>query len=69
MAKSKGYQVAADAPATLRADAADLAHFKAWCEAHDFQPMPASPETVGAYLAAAGLGYALPTLRGGGSPP
>lgn len=25
--------------------------------------MPASPETVGAYLAAAGLGYALPTLR------
>jgi len=25
--------------------------------------MPAAPETVGAYLAAAGLGYALPTLR------
>ena len=25
--------------------------------------MPANPETVGAYLAAAGLGYALPTLR------
>jgi integrase len=25
--------------------------------------MPASPETVGAYLAATGLGYALPTLR------
>jgi len=63
MAKSKAYQAAADAPATLRAYAADLAHFKAWCEAHDFQPMPASPETVGAYLAAAGLGYALPTLR------
>jgi integrase len=63
MAKSKAYQAAADAPATLRAYAADLAHFKAWCEAHNFQPMPASPETVGAYLAAAGLGYALPTLR------
>jgi hypothetical protein len=62
-AKSKAYQAAADAPATLRAYAADLAHFKAWCEAHGFQPMPASPETVGAYLAAAGLGYALPTLR------
>ena len=27
------------------------------------QPMPATPETVGAYLAAAGLGYAMPTLR------
>jgi integrase len=63
MAKSKAYQAAADAPATLRAYAADLAHFKAWCQAHDFPPMPASPETVGAYLAAAGLGYALPTLR------
>jgi hypothetical protein len=63
MAKSRAYQAAADAPATLRAYAADLAHFKAWCEAHPFQPMPASAETVGAYLAAAGLGYALPTLR------
>jgi integrase len=63
MAKSKVYQVAADAPATLRAYATDLAHFKAWCEMHGFQPMPAAPETVGAYLAAAGLGYALPTLR------
>ncbi len=63
IAKSKAYQAAADAPATLRAYAADLAHFKAWCEAHGFQPMPAIPETVGAYLAAAGLGYALPTLR------
>ena len=63
VAKSKAYQAAADAPPTLRAYAADLAHFKSWCEAHGFQPMPASPETVGAYLAAAGLGYALPTLR------
>ena len=26
-------------------------------------PMPATPEVVGAYLAAAGEGYALPTLR------
>lgn len=63
LAKSKAYQAAADAPATLRAYATDLAHFKAWCEAHGFEPMPATPETVGAYLAAAGLGYALPTLR------
>ena len=27
------------------------------------QPMPATPEVVGAYLAAAGEGYAMPTLR------
>ena len=63
LARSKAYQAAADAPATLRAYTADLANFKAWCEAHGFEPMPATPETVGAYLAAAGLGYALPTLR------
>jgi integrase len=63
MAKSKAYQAAADAPSTLRAYAADLANFKAWCDANGFQAMPAAPETVGAYLAAAGLGYALPTLR------
>jgi hypothetical protein len=30
MAQSKAYQATADAPATLRAYAADLAHFKAW---------------------------------------
>jgi site-specific recombinase XerD len=63
LAKAKAYQSAADAPATLRAYKADLVNFKAWCEAHGFQAMPAAPETVGAYLAAAGLGYALPTLR------
>jgi integrase len=63
MAKSKAYQAAADAPATIRAYKTDLENFKAWCVAHGFAPMPAAPETVGAYLAAAGLGYALPTLR------
>jgi hypothetical protein len=47
----------------LRAYKADFDNFSAWCEAHGLQPLPAEPETVGAYLAAAGLGYALPTLR------
>jgi site-specific recombinase XerD len=63
LAKSKTYQSAADAPETLRAYKADFENFSAWCAAHGFQPLPAAPETVGAYLAAAGLGYALPTLR------
>jgi integrase len=36
---------------------------KTWCERHGFDPMPATPEVVGAYLAAAGERYALPTLR------
>ena len=63
LAKSKAYQDAADAPATLKAYATDWANFNAWCSKHGFTPMPATPEVVGAYLAAAGEGYALPTLR------
>ena len=63
LAKSQAYQGAADAASTLRAYRADLANFRAWCMTHGLQPMPAAPETVGAYLAAAGLGYALSTLR------
>ena len=63
LAKSQAYQDAADAPSTLRAYAADLANYSAWCGAHGFTAMPATPEVVGAYLAAAGEGYALPTLR------
>ncbi|HEY3643374.1 MAG TPA: hypothetical protein VGL31_19920 [Xanthobacteraceae bacterium] len=63
LAKSQAYQDAADAPATLRAYATDLANYKAWCDRHGFVAMPATPEVVGAYLAAAGEGYALPTLR------
>lgn len=63
IAKSQAYQDAADAPATLRAYATDLANYKAWCDRHGFVAMPATPEVVGAYLAAAGEGYAMPTLR------
>ena len=63
LAKSQAYQDAADAPATLRAYAADLANYKAWCDRHGFVAIPATPEVVGAYLAAAGEGYAMPTLR------
>jgi integrase len=63
LAKSKAYQDGADAEATLRAYAADVANFQAWCKKHGFEAMPATPETVGAYLAAAGEGYAMPTLR------
>jgi integrase len=63
LAKSQAYQDAADAPATLRAYATDLANYRTWWHRHGFQPMPATPEVVGAYLAAAGEGYAPPTLR------
>ena len=34
LAKSQAYQDAADAPATLRAYATDLANYTAWCDRH-----------------------------------
>jgi hypothetical protein len=48
LARSQAYQDAADAPATLRAYATDLANYKAWCDRHRFVAMPATPEVVGA---------------------
>lgn len=63
MAKAKTYQDAADAPATLRAYATDLKNYEAWCARSGLQALPATPEVVGAYLAAAGEGYAMQTLR------
>jgi integrase len=63
LAKSQAYQDAADAAATLRAYASDLKNFEAWCARHEMTALPATPQVVGAYLAAAGEGYAMQTLR------
>jgi len=63
LAKSQAYQDVADAPSTLKAYATDLANYTAWCAANRLEAMPASPEVVGAYLAAADEGDAAPTLR------
>jgi hypothetical protein len=63
LAKSRAYQDGADAKATLRADATDVANFEALYAKQGFTAMPATPETVGAYLAAAGEGYAMPILH------
>ena len=63
LAKAQAYQDAADAPSTLRAYASDLKNFEAWCARYGMVALPATPEVVGAYLAAAGEGYAMQTLR------
>ncbi len=63
LAKSQAYQDAADSPSTLRAYTSDLLNYTAWCKSAGLIAMPATPEIVGAYLAAAGEGYAMPTLR------
>jgi integrase len=63
LAKSQAYQDAADAPSTLKAYASDVAIFQAWCKAQGFSATEPDPAIVGAYLAAAGEGYAPATLR------
>src|SRR5208337_1414685 len=63
LAKSQAYQDAADAPGTLKAYASDVAHFEAWCKVQGFSAAEPDPTIVGAYLAAAGEGYAPATLR------
>lgn len=49
--------------ATLRAYKADWADFSHWCDAHGFSPVPAPPETVGAYLASLVSTHAPSTIR------
>jgi len=48
----RGYVDASLAPNTRRAYRGGLAAFRAWCEAEKVDALPASPETVAAFLAA-----------------
>ena len=50
------------APASLRAYRAAWQHFCSWCAAAGWQPLPAAPETVGAYLAALAPTHTTSTL-------
>ena len=45
------YIRASKAENTLRGYQSDWRHFCAWCESHGLCPLPASPETVAAYIA------------------
>ena len=63
-AAAADYRRAARADNTRRAYRAAVARFTDWCAAHAQVPLPASPETVAAFLAAeAGKGLAVNTLR------
>src|SRR5262249_53262630 len=48
---------------TRRAYAADWNHFRNWCQKRSRGPLPASPDTVSAYLAALAKTHAIATLR------
>ena len=63
-AAAADYRRAARAENTRRAYRAGVARFTDWCTAHRQSALPASPETVAAFLAAeAGRGLAVNTLR------
>ena len=51
-AEAQRFVRAAKAPSTLRAYTSDWCHFVDWCGEHDFQALPATPDTVALYLAA-----------------
>jgi site-specific recombinase XerD len=48
--QAQEFAAAAKAGNTLRAYQADWKDFREWCEAHQFAPLPAAPETVALYL-------------------
>ncbi len=63
LATAQAFAQKAAAPATLRAYKADWTHYAAWCAAHEFTPVPASPSTVGAYLGSMAESHAPTTIR------
>ena len=63
LAAAIAYAQGADAAETRRAYATDWRDFTTWCAATGLAPLPAAPETVAAYLAAAARRLALATLR------
>ncbi len=63
LARAQAYARQSAAPATLRAYKADWAHYAAWCAEAGFEPVPADPATVGAYLASLATSHAPTTIR------
>ena len=64
--RARQFRAQADAPATVRAYAADWLHFERWCREHGHAPFrdaaPLEP-VVGEYLASIGTTQAMSTLR------
>ena len=60
--QARAFAEDAQTEATMRARKADWAHFTAWCRAHNISALPATPETVAAYLADHASALATATL-------
>jgi integrase len=63
IAAAADYARDALAPATLKAYRADWQDFIEWCRRSGFIPLPASPQTVAAYLASMAVTHKRATLR------
>lgn len=61
--QAKGYARQSLSEATLRAYRTDWDDFRAWCRAGGWQPLPAAPQTVAAYLAALATTHSRATLK------
>lgn len=62
LARAQAYRQRAKSDATLDAYDADVDRYAAWCAVNGFEPFPATPETVGAYLAGHAGDFAHATL-------
>lgn len=62
LAQAGDYARAARAQATQNAYRTDWRHFEDWCRTNGLDPLPAAPQTVGAYLAAHATALAPTTL-------
>jgi integrase len=61
--ETRAFLVAAKAPSTRRAYAADWDHFDAWCRRHALASLPATPETVAFYITDLAASHKPATLR------
>lgn len=62
LAKAEAYRERADADATVTAYSRDVDRYSTWCSQTGFTAFPATPEVVGAYIAAKGPDFAHNTL-------
>src|SRR5665213_3502264 len=60
--KARLYAKSAKAHSTMRAYTSDWLHFENWCQLHQLQSLPASPDTVALYVADIASNHAVATI-------
>jgi integrase len=60
--KARLYAKSAKAPSTMRAYKSDWHQFENWCQLHQLQSLPATPDTVALYIADIASNHAVATI-------